>query len=567
MRELQTVPLLGDFDELAYHYISVFVGSPPQALSVIVDTGSSLLAFPCEGCQQCASQHRQFLHRNSSSASPLKCLSTGPDASQEPYCNSCGAFGECGYSRAFSEGSAIGGKFVNDLVRLGPGEEGAGVRVQFGCHQRESGLFLTQEADGIIGMSAGTLALPTALGAGTGAPASFSLCQVTRGGTLTLGGWDPRLWLDPSMALGPPPSTPIRLTPHGLYTVEATGMQLGPGGAGDCAPGAGRASPPCAAWPWMEDSQWFLREPTASAQEAQVQGQPRGVKLRGSQQQPLPSGAVLLPPLTLNAASPPPSTYFVDTGSSYTYVPRSVLNAVMLSIERECWGGGRGGGAGRLLTAARAGYAAQPPPSVQRALQRCNGTRVPTASLPPGQVFCVRLDSAAGALSTFPALSLRLWGGGVLRVPPQNLLLRTPWTSDMHCLQVFPSDEAGGRSVLGTNFMLGLDVGFRFSGGGGGEISARLSWAQARADCLPDETSPVPPPGDPRQWPLHLGSSRAPVRASELLSGSSSSAWAHAGSDIFAPLLAIPVIFFALAFLLRARRNCFSLKKTVLKGV
>lgn len=43
-----TVRLFGSFD-LGYYYVNLFVGSPPQKQTVIVDTGSSITAFPCSG--------------------------------------------------------------------------------------------------------------------------------------------------------------------------------------------------------------------------------------------------------------------------------------------------------------------------------------------------------------------------------------------------------------------------------------------------------------------------------------------------------------------------------------
>ena len=35
------------------HYVDVWVGTPPQRQTVIVDTGSSVTAFPCENCTDC----------------------------------------------------------------------------------------------------------------------------------------------------------------------------------------------------------------------------------------------------------------------------------------------------------------------------------------------------------------------------------------------------------------------------------------------------------------------------------------------------------------------------------
>ena len=35
------------------HYAFVYVGTPPQRQSVIIDTGSHYTAFPCAGCSNC----------------------------------------------------------------------------------------------------------------------------------------------------------------------------------------------------------------------------------------------------------------------------------------------------------------------------------------------------------------------------------------------------------------------------------------------------------------------------------------------------------------------------------
>ena len=41
------------FQGIGTHYANIFVGVPPQRVSVIVDTGSHHTAFPCTGCKQC----------------------------------------------------------------------------------------------------------------------------------------------------------------------------------------------------------------------------------------------------------------------------------------------------------------------------------------------------------------------------------------------------------------------------------------------------------------------------------------------------------------------------------
>lgn len=42
------VPL---FEGEGVHYVFIWVGTPPQRVSVIVDTGSHYTAFPCVGCK------------------------------------------------------------------------------------------------------------------------------------------------------------------------------------------------------------------------------------------------------------------------------------------------------------------------------------------------------------------------------------------------------------------------------------------------------------------------------------------------------------------------------------
>lgn len=51
------------------HFAYIWVGTPPQRQSVIVDTGSTKMAFPCEPCSQCGNFQAQ---RESGPFSPSK---------------------------------------------------------------------------------------------------------------------------------------------------------------------------------------------------------------------------------------------------------------------------------------------------------------------------------------------------------------------------------------------------------------------------------------------------------------------------------------------------------------
>eukprot|EP01022_Parablepharisma_sp_SALTPOND_P022033 TRINITY_DN4418_c0_g1_i1.p5 TRINITY_DN4418_c0_g1~~TRINITY_DN4418_c0_g1_i1.p5 ORF type:complete len:136 (-),score=6.56 TRINITY_DN4418_c0_g1_i1:1198-1605(-) len=56
----ETYPLYGNVTTLRYYFAEIYVGSPPQKQSMLIDTGSSLVALPCEEyCKgNCGKQHR-----------------------------------------------------------------------------------------------------------------------------------------------------------------------------------------------------------------------------------------------------------------------------------------------------------------------------------------------------------------------------------------------------------------------------------------------------------------------------------------------------------------------------
>merc|ERR1719346_392320 len=72
---IESARLYGNINQYAYYFTDLLVGAPdPQRVSVIVDTGSSLCGFPCEGCSHCG-QHIDppFNIKNSESAEWIHC--------------------------------------------------------------------------------------------------------------------------------------------------------------------------------------------------------------------------------------------------------------------------------------------------------------------------------------------------------------------------------------------------------------------------------------------------------------------------------------------------------------
>lgn len=145
LRASEMTPL---FPGYGTHYVYAYVGTPPQRQSLIIDTGSHFTAFPCTGCKQCGEHTDPYWDpKKSSTSNILKC----PNFKD----------GKCQVTQSYTEGSSWHGYKVQDKLWIGgekphllpKGPEYA-VNFTFACQSDETGLFRTQLADGIMGMSA-----------------------------------------------------------------------------------------------------------------------------------------------------------------------------------------------------------------------------------------------------------------------------------------------------------------------------------------------------------------------------------------------------------------------------
>jgi hypothetical protein len=89
------------------HYADLWCGTPPQRQTVIVDTGSAVTAFPCEGCDDCGASttastyHLDSLFRYSQSTTYHKLTCA------ECLRGNCGGGGgECSIGMSYQEGSS-----------------------------------------------------------------------------------------------------------------------------------------------------------------------------------------------------------------------------------------------------------------------------------------------------------------------------------------------------------------------------------------------------------------------------------------------------------------------------
>jgi hypothetical protein len=187
------------------HYVDLWVGTPPQRQTVIVDTGSSVTAFPCMDCSGCGDGYHidnYFQEDLSTTFEDVEC--------KDCLLGSCGSSPLCELSVSYQEGSSWKAYECSDLSYMGgPHDEPLEpppkdtFRLRFGCQTRLTGLFKTQLADGIMGMEMSPSSYwRQAHDAGIVKTKIFSLCfsrqpvaskEGTGAGVMTLGGTDTRL--------------------------------------------------------------------------------------------------------------------------------------------------------------------------------------------------------------------------------------------------------------------------------------------------------------------------------------------------------------------------------------
>lgn len=210
--------LQGNTMPLGYFYTKVRVGTPGQEFTVIVDTGSSLLAIPCDGCKRCGKHMNAYFHQSSSSTFIDGCKNI-------PGCSSCSG-NQCTYSTHFVEGSSINGHVVRDSVGMlinstdTPQFTSPAI---FGCQMSETGLFRAQMADGIMGLGFGKYhTLLDSLVVEHKIKNTLSFCTHRSGGYLQLGA-------------DPPTGKDVLVTPlhphQKYYVVRILDMKIGKTGA------------------------------------------------------------------------------------------------------------------------------------------------------------------------------------------------------------------------------------------------------------------------------------------------------------------------------------------------
>ncbi|OII74811.1 aspartyl protease [Cryptosporidium ubiquitum] len=193
----------GSIVSTAYYYSDIFVGLPePQRQSVILDTGSNLLAFSTTKCQQCGTHLDAYYD-------PFK-STTRREVSCHSYCKVCvNHERQCAYTIHYLEGSSLSGSYFEDFVAIRnekgdtsePSPYVVGLSTIFGGITHETNLFFTQAASGILGLAytASSQERVPLFQTWTkrskyAKDAILSLCFSPEGGVISLGGYNSEYW-------------------------------------------------------------------------------------------------------------------------------------------------------------------------------------------------------------------------------------------------------------------------------------------------------------------------------------------------------------------------------------
>lgn len=205
------------------HFAYAYVGTPGQRVSLIVDTGSHYTAFPCIGCTKCGKHTDPYWNIKNSSTAVVPQCTVGKKSSN------------CEIAQSYSEGSSWTAYRVRDKLWVGgikpslaPGADAYAMDFEFGCQTSEKGLFVTQLADGIMGMSNGADTLPAQLLANKVTQSRiFALCFRIGGGIMTLGGVDARIHTKKNVAY----AALVDTANTGWFGVNVRNVYLRPAGS------------------------------------------------------------------------------------------------------------------------------------------------------------------------------------------------------------------------------------------------------------------------------------------------------------------------------------------------
>ncbi|KAI8527604.1 hypothetical protein RHMOL_Rhmol12G0088200 [Rhododendron molle] len=169
------------------YFIHLLLGSPPQPLLLIADTGSDLVWVTCSPCRRNCTHappsSTSFFPRLSSSFSPHHCFDSACQLVPHPSHTRCPRtrlHSPCRYSDSYADGSTTAGFFSQETMAF---NTTSGIQINheglaFGCAFNVSGASFNG-AHGVMGLGRGPISLPSQLGPRFGHKFSYCLMDYT----------------------------------------------------------------------------------------------------------------------------------------------------------------------------------------------------------------------------------------------------------------------------------------------------------------------------------------------------------------------------------------------------
>ncbi|KAG8382944.1 hypothetical protein BUALT_Bualt05G0132500 [Buddleja alternifolia] len=172
------------------YLVSLHLGTPPQRLLLVADTGSDLTWVSCSACRRhCSSRAASFFPRHSATFSPYHCFDRScnlvPHPKNAPHCNHTRRHSTCRYEYSYSDGSITNGFFSHETTTFNTSAAKL-VKFQhlsFGCGFWNSGPSVSgpafNGAHGVLGLGRGPISFSSQLGRAFGHKFSYCLMDFT----------------------------------------------------------------------------------------------------------------------------------------------------------------------------------------------------------------------------------------------------------------------------------------------------------------------------------------------------------------------------------------------------
>ncbi|KAL7586503.1 aspartyl protease family protein 2 [Lactuca sativa] len=183
----------GAYAGAGQYFVTLHLGTPPQKLLLIADTGSDLIWVTCSACRDDCNRtrppHSAFLARHSSSYCLHHCYDPAcklvPHPRPRIACNHTRLHSPCRYEYSYADGSITNGFFAKETTSFNSstGELLQHDSLAFGCGFTISGPSVSgpsfNGAQGVMGLGRGTISFVTQLGRRFGNKFSYCLRDYT----------------------------------------------------------------------------------------------------------------------------------------------------------------------------------------------------------------------------------------------------------------------------------------------------------------------------------------------------------------------------------------------------